>query len=444
MLSSPRILGCLTLILCAICAFVPCSVTVAQDYVFSFDTSETAPSGGSVDVRCLLNNPGGNLAGWSFAICQDSPDFEITNASNGAVVEIANGGAPAAFQEINVCAGEGVIQGVVVDFVGINTLPPGVDYEMAVIEILLLGADDTLVPIQYCDFFFSCASSATETLVVPPGGTAPFVPTQVEGLIEIGGIPPFSLSTAFTTASVEQASSAAADVFLNAPLPYYGFSLGMTHDGSQLAIAEVTAGSSLSALNGGAGPEYLLVDTDPVGADGLVVACLASISDALTTLPAGTEEQLMTVTYNALALSTPGITNINFSEDLIPAAGSPATPIVISLGSTAAIVSSSGDSIEITPAPLGTPFKRGDFDGNGGVNLADPINMLQYLFSNGPEPSCLKIIDIDDSGVIQLNDPVLMLSYLFSGGAAPEAPFEECGIDPTDDDIPCDSYAACP
>ena len=93
---------------------------------------------------------------------------------------------------------------------------------------------------------------------------------------------------------------------------------------------------------------------------------------------------------------------------------------------------------------MGQPFQRGDFDASGNVNLADPINILNYQFNNGAEPNCLKIMDIDDNGLIQLNDPVLLLSYLFSNGAAPAAPFDSCGIDPTEDSISCDSFDFCP
>ena len=93
---------------------------------------------------------------------------------------------------------------------------------------------------------------------------------------------------------------------------------------------------------------------------------------------------------------------------------------------------------------IGKLPKRGDFDANGNVNLADPINILNYQFSGGAAPTCLKIMDIDDSGNIQLNDPVLLLTYLFSGGAAPSEPFDSCGIDPTEDTITCDSFDACP
>ena len=210
-------------------------------------------------------------------------------------------------------------------------------------------------------------------------------------------------------------------------------------------VGKTTSSVNLAAGLARQGKRVLLIDLDPVGASGMVVACIASTeSGALNTLPIGPEEQLVTAQYEVLPTAAVGLTSLNFSGDLIPAQGSPATPILISLGNEPAIVTTSSANLEITEAPLGTAFQRGDFDANGNVNLADPINILNYQFSGGAEPTCLKIMDIDDSGNIQLNDPVLLLTYLFSNGAPPAAPFDRCGIDPTDDSITCESFDACP
>ncbi|OUU24873.1 MAG: hypothetical protein CBC13_03010, partial [Planctomycetia bacterium TMED53] len=361
----------------------------SQDYSMYFDTTETAPSGSSIQIRCMLDNPGGNIAGWSFGVCEDTSanDYDFTAASDGEATLTSNGGQPAAFAELTICPGEGIIQGVVIDFVGIQSLPAGTGYEMIIVDVDLLGPDDTFAPVNYCNSSFSCSASGVETLVVPPGGTAPIIPELTEGLIEIGGLPPFSLSAATSAASSDQGTNIGVDINVDAPLDYYGFSLGLAHDGTKLTLISAEPGSSLQALNGGAGPEYFLPVLDPVGADGLVVACLASLdSGSLSTIPAETGAQLVTASYDILETATPGSTSLSFTGDLVPASGSPATPILIALGSIAAIVSTSGASFEITEAPLGTQFKRGDFDADGNVNLADPINILQYQFNNGPEP----------------------------------------------------------
>jgi len=41
-------------------------------------------------------------------------------------------------------------------------------------------------------------------------------------------------------------------------------------------------------------------------------------------------------------------------------------------------------------------------------------------------------------------DTLAVLGYLFSRGAPPPEPFPDCGLDPTEDDLTCDSFTYCP
>jgi hypothetical protein len=84
-------------------------------------------------------------------------------------------------------------------------------------------------------------------------------------------------------------------------------------------------------------------------------------------------------------------------------------------------------------------FVRGDFDENGVIDITDGISILNYLFLNGAEPSCVKAADVNDDGSVDVTDGVYLLNYLFQGGPAPPAPFENmvAGIDPTSDDLDC-------
>jgi hypothetical protein len=88
-------------------------------------------------------------------------------------------------------------------------------------------------------------------------------------------------------------------------------------------------------------------------------------------------------------------------------------------------------------------FQRGDTNGDGGVNLADAVFLLNSLFAGGPAPSCTKTGDTNDDGAVNIADPVFLLNHLFAGGPALDAPFEACGTDPTADELPCGSFP-CP
>ncbi len=417
------------------------STTLAQDYIFHFDTTASGPTGSVITTRALIDNPGGPLAGWSIGIChEDTMDFlEITD---GNAPMTANAGGPADFVQTNHYPGFGANQGVVVNFVGLNELPIASDHEAITMQTMLLGPDDTTSTMSFCNAVFPGETSEFENLAVAPGGIA-IVPTMMDGIVEIGGLLPFELSAVPSAPSVEQGNSIDVQIMLNAPVENYGFSLGFAHSDAALTLVGADTGTALAVLNGGSGPEYLTLDLDPEGASGLIVACLYSVSSLLA-LPAGNGQELIVAHYDAPSTAPLGITGLNFSEDLVPQSPSPPTAIVISLGQTSGPVVTSGTSIEILEGVVGVQFQRGDFDGSGSLNLGDPVNLLGYMFNGGAAPLCEKIGDIDDSGSIVLGDPVQLLTYMFSGGSAPAEPFDQCGIDPTEDDLTCEEFDACP
>jgi len=64
-------------------------------------------------------------------------------------------------------------------------------------------------------------------------------------------------------------------------------------------------------------------------------------------------------------------------------------------------------------------YNRGDADGNGSINVADLIYLVNYLFFDGPAPPCFEEGDIDGSGAINVADLTYLVDYLFFGGPAP-------------------------
>lgn len=97
---------------------------------------------------------------------------------------------------------------------------------------------------------------------------------------------------------------------------------------------------------------------------------------------------------------------------------------------------------------LGTPacnigmrarFIRGDCNGDGSVDIGDPICNLAYQFTNGVG-ACLDALDTNDDGSVTLGDPVTNLAYLFQNGPTPPNPFPGCGPDVTMDCLRCQEY----
>ncbi|MFQ5654594.1 MAG: hypothetical protein ACE5GW_07675, partial [Planctomycetota bacterium] len=90
-----------------------------------------------------------------------------------------------------------------------------------------------------------------------------------------------------------------------------------------------------------------------------------------------------------------------------------------------------------------TDFRRGDCNGDGSLNVSDPIVLLDGLFGlSGPSP-CEDACDADDSGALNVGDVILLLGRIFSGNPLP-APADLCGTDPTGDTLGCSSPGACP
>lgn len=88
-------------------------------------------------------------------------------------------------------------------------------------------------------------------------------------------------------------------------------------------------------------------------------------------------------------------------------------------------------------------FRRGDSNGDGGVDVGDVVTTLGILFG-GESSSCADALDMNDDGAADIGDPVYLLTHLFSGGSALPAPTAGCGPDPTDDSLSCALYDACP
>jgi hypothetical protein len=65
--------------------------------------------------------------------------------------------------------------------------------------------------------------------------------------------------------------------------------------------------------------------------------------------------------------------------------------------------------------PIGTPFRRGDHDGSGIVDITDPLNLLGFLFLGTTPPICEDASDGDNSAALDISDALNLLGFLFLG-----------------------------
>jgi len=104
-------------------------------------------------------------------------------------------------------------------------------------------------------------------------------------------------------------------------------------------------------------------------------------------------------------------------------------------------------ALVITPCSFGLVvdgelilLQRGDVDGSTMVDMTDTIKLQEYLFLGGYTPPCEKACDANDDGWVDTSDVIHVLEYLFTGGATVHSPgADECGVDPTLDELTCDT-----
>ena len=77
---------------------------------------------------------------------------------------------------------------------------------------------------------------------------------------------------------------------------------------------------------------------------------------------------------------------------------------------------------------IGSDYNSGGFDvrpvgnvnGDGLIDLADVIYLVEYLYRNGAPPDPVEIGDATCDGVVNVGDVVYLVNYLYKGGPAPD------------------------
>ncbi len=96
------------------------------------------------------------------------------------------------------------------------------------------------------------------------------------------------------------------------------------------------------------------------------------------------------------------------------------------------------------PATRQAPFRRGDTNADGEVDISDAVTTLFILFLGDGQFPCEDAGDSNDDGQVDISDAIGVLSFLFLGNALiPDPGQDGCGMDPTEDGLTCDLSAAC-
>ncbi len=76
-------------------------------------------------------------------------------------------------------------------------------------------------------------------------------------------------------------------------------------------------------------------------------------------------------------------------------------------------------SNHIIPLGSGGAFVCGDANGDGQVNVADAVYLINYVFKGGPAPDPICVGNANGDGQCNIGDAVYLINYVFKGGPAP-------------------------
>lgn len=206
-----------------------------------------------------------------------------------------------------------------------------------------------------------------------------------------------------------------------------GYSAGVSFDGSFVDIDELTIVGTDAAGADFFAPNLSNAPGDSWWTVGLVMDITPPINESL---PVGTNS-LVRAIYSVESFAPVGTFIVIQPESGV---GNPAVDLVLTIAGGISVTPAATAGAISVIAPGG--FIRGDVNEDGGLDIADAIATLAFLFS-GDAASCLDAVDSNDDGMTNIADAIFTLDFLFSGGSAPPAPYPSEGPDPTADSLGC-------
>jgi len=379
---------------------------------------------------------GSDISGWSITLCHDPSSCEFSSLSFGSA--LSNLPSAPSFHDVAPFSG-GFTASCIIDSVGGVSIAPAADHSLYMIEYDWVPSGSQYSEIEFCPT--SPGAPGLDSAFY--SGGQEYNPITFDTFIFNGFFDPgliyriprsvgsYDIDTGIGSVVVEPIIYPA----LLSLTSVTGLSMAVAHDASLLQIDSIIATGDLAVLNGGTGPDLMLVE---LLSNGWTVD--------ITFGPTGTEAVDFPFTIEGLQAS----------YSTIPGG----VPLGSCVGSWLNFVESLGVSNEVNFSnfccgsavpeddlivllPTTSTFERGDCNSDATRNLADAIFNLAVLFSGGGPITCSDACDHNDDGSIDISDPVYMLTFLFNGGPDCPAPNLVCGSDPTSDGLGCASNT-CP
>ena len=275
--------------------------------------------------------------------------------------------------------------------------------------------------------FFLCS-----LLVWPAPASAQSFTFTIEPMV-IPYNPGTGIGTATTFVTLEQDLNPGE---LADPVP--GFAFSFSQDGNLFNTVDINSAPFLQMLNGGVGPELGVQQPYFDGGSVSAVFNLLGQQPLFFDVPQAVIELQFATTPGTWIGALDGGTATFSSDD--PEDLAPPVDDVVVIGAASFPVNWVFPIVQFVPVGV---FLRGDADGDGQViAVSDAVTVLEGLFSGGSIP-CLAAADVNGDGGIDVADPVALFNYEFLGGAPPPAPFPSCGGDPVPEAVTECADSAC-
>ena len=458
----------LTLVLAFVGTLTILNAQTAEDFemkVLPGATETTSPA--DVDLSVTLTTKIDGTQGWSFGVILDADEgvtAAITEVSIAEGVMQINNGNPADFKttswftaddlahpggacdptcsDLNAAA---VTQGVVISFTQAASLVTSTDFGLVDLKVHAeadLGADETKE--VRVDFTDDVGTPPVATVAVHSG--ASIAPAVLEGaVITLIPKPPCSEPAAFTIevqggeGDTNEEMTKLIILNFNADgtndgAAIQGWSYGVcVKDPAKLQVLDaVSEGTDTATVKNGAPADF---DTPTVYDNGvthgIVIDFMASV-----TLEATNNWSGLAVTYKILmdqegdsvfvtacdkALGEPPVANVMvIGGASIPGSDFEGTdPEAEEGGCCDPTACNKPGEFKFVPPPPGNFFYPGSANGDGRLDIADGIYILNALFRGGPPLPCEKAADANNDCVVDASDAIYIINYQFLDGPAP-------------------------
>ncbi len=416
--------------------------------------------GEAVDQEIVLTTRIDETQGWSLGVLLD-PDAgvtaEITSLRFGDEIQTLKEGDPAEFQALNYYAASDLTtplgacepqcwsisagafnMGVTIQILQQITMPARPDGVVIAEFTVQASAPEQEPPPQLRVPFSDEVGDPTITTVAVHGGLS-FAPGVQNGAtITLDGwcVPPSPFTMEIESGGGSWGATVDSTVTLNFNADgsqegneVDGWSYGIcVQDPSKLGVVDATIeGTDTATARCGDPPDFNMISILPAGVTHAVTIVLVEVPSYLEAQNDFTD---LVVTYEVM-MDTEG--DSVFVTPCDSTLGDPPVKNIMSVEGVLIALSAfegtdPGDGC-CDPAICNLPgefgmvpvdrFIPGSANGDGVLDLADPIYTLNWLFRDGPPPPCQKAADADGDCVIDASDAVYMVEYMFLNGPVP-------------------------